>query len=478
MSFQSFCFPSNSTAEDTQGLSDLKLLFKNIQIVLCVFGIIGNILNLRTLQCPSLKTIPFMYIRALAIFDLCALALIVLHFALSDNGKKSYLAMAYVNYLDACLINGFLIAGLYCAFMLTIERFILITRPHLARSSNPKKTCRRRIVIAVLAAFLLHVPMAVQTTVQQSSEGIYTIVNHKGLLCQEPYWTIFQTYKVGRECLRFMCVIVMTALNVVIARKLQIAKRNRRVLLNKTPKAPPKPPNFSNHRSSIAYHSDAYQQKEFASVVKSFTEKKLTVLMVAICFIFILGNVPQMLVMLFQNEATEQLYGFQLYRQLANVLEVLNHCLNFYVFCMASSEYTRAFIVNCFCLRHVISLCPGCVKLVNRRRSSSLSFGQSVNNSVMVGQIKDSSDDDMSMVQKDVVVRWKPDSETGTDRSQQTPLVHQAPNRGILRKDRNTSNSFRSHSQSITIANPNAQEMTGEEEERAFHEENQPEVYI
>ncbi|CAJ0558040.1 unnamed protein product, partial [Mesorhabditis spiculigera] len=133
--------------------------------------------------------------------------------------------------------------------------------------------------------------------------------------------------------------------------------------------------------------------------------------------------------MVLQNDATDKLYGFQLYRNISNMLEVLNHCLNFYVFCMASSEYTRAFIVNCFCLRHAISMCPGCVKLINGRRSSSLSYGQSVNNSIMIGPMNNSSEDEISMTQKNVMVRWR-SVDRGETVQQQTPLVHSCPNKG------------------------------------------------
>lgn len=45
--------------------------------------------------------------------------------------------------------------------------------------------------------------------------------------------------------------------------------------------------------------------------MRSFTEKKLTALMVAICLIFMIGNLPQTFVMVLQNEARETNYEFQ-----------------------------------------------------------------------------------------------------------------------------------------------------------------------
>ncbi|VDO91979.1 unnamed protein product [Haemonchus placei] len=69
-----FCNPesllSNVTEEFALQMAHMKSTFTILQIMFCLLGVMGNILNLRTLQSPSLQTVPFMYIRALAFFDL------------------------------------------------------------------------------------------------------------------------------------------------------------------------------------------------------------------------------------------------------------------------------------------------------------------------------------------------------------------------------------------------------------------------
>jgi hypothetical protein len=50
-------------------------------------------------------------------------------------------------------------------------------------------------------------------------------------------------------------------------------------------------------------------------LMRSFTERKLTALMIAICFIYIIGYIPQTLVMLLQSETTENMFGFQVRRK-------------------------------------------------------------------------------------------------------------------------------------------------------------------
>lgn len=93
----------------------------------------------------------------------------------------------------------------------------------------------------------------------------------------------------------------MVALNIFIAKFLQIAKKNRRLLTKR----------------SITSDPDAINKNDKNSLMRSFTEKRLTALMVAICAIYMIGNFPQIVVMVFQNESTEAMYSFQV-----NIFEV------------------------------------------------------------------------------------------------------------------------------------------------------------
>uniref|UniRef100_A0A914R1C5 G-protein coupled receptors family 1 profile domain-containing protein n=1 Tax=Panagrolaimus davidi TaxID=227884 RepID=A0A914R1C5_9BILA len=194
--------------------------------------------------------------------------------------------------------------------------------------------------------------MVLQITAKPGPDGTVIKGNNQQLLCKEPYWTIYSYYGFIRESIRFINVFVLVALNIFIAKFLQIAKKNRRLLTKR----------------SITSDPDAINKNDKNSLMRSFTEKRLTALMVAICAIYMIGNFPQIVVMVFQNESTEAMYSFQLFRHIANTLEVLNHCLNFFIFCLASSEYTRAFLNSCPLLRDIIRQLPFCVTFLNSRR--------------------------------------------------------------------------------------------------------------
>lgn len=426
-----FCNPeaslSNVTEEFAVQMAHMKNTFTILQIIFCLVGVMGNVLNLRTLQSPSLQTVPFMYIRSLAFFDLISLSAILLHFVL-EPVAKNYILMIYSTYIEAAFINTFLVAGLYCAFMLTVERCLLISRPHLQPSSNPRKLARRKIMAMLGLAAVLHLPMMLQNSIKRNDDGSYHMTNNVDLLCREPHWTVFNYYKMIRECLRFFFVTLMTFLNVVIARKLQLNKMRRRRLVRRSLPSDANSPEQQMMKRSNSPDSSSTSIRRESNLVRSFSEKKLTVLMVVICVIFILGNLPQMLVMVLQNEAMDNLYGFQLYRNIANLLEVVNHCLNFYVFCMASSEYTRAFLLHCICLRNILLRFPRVADFLAARRSGSM---VSCNMSAVGMQNKEFCSGD-SIADNDGSLRWSPAESIGVKNSQIINEMSETRLKGIL----------------------------------------------
>ncbi|CAK5025462.1 unnamed protein product [Meloidogyne enterolobii] len=449
---------SNIVEEDPsiEALHRLKSTFRTIIVVISALGVAGNILNLMTLRSPSLRNVPFMFIRALALFDLISLTAILLHFSLEWLQIESDIVIFYEVWVQDVLINSFLVAGLYCAVLLTIERFLLIRKPLSTgrRLLSIENTVLVKIGFALLAALLLHAPMSLQWQAKCSEYEplinnnenkeieVHKVsclhwargkFNNRDLLCREPFFTLYNYYKMGRELLRFFCVLLLVILNAVIARHLQVAKRNRRLLIKRVSmtttgteasavvdhKPPPLQHNqiqrnnssanspicsnchqrhqqnlncyqHPNARAASSSPPDTYfQQQHFNNnneqqqpchirpatpsisnnrrdintLMRSFTEKKLTALMVAICVIFV--------VMAMQNESLDNAFSFQVFRQVANTAEVLNHCLNFFIFCMASSEYCRAFLslkpVHCL-LRYF----PFCNALAHARISGSV----------------------------------------------------------------------------------------------------------
>lgn len=187
MAVNSFCSPdsqSNSTplildgeaAADPESLLRLKSTFRTIMIAISMVGVWGNVLNLRTLSAPSLNTVPFMYIRALALFDLVALTAILLHFLLEIVRLDFLPIIWYEVWVEDVMINSFLVAGLYMAVGLTLERYMLLRKPFnmkKGRLLTIEGEVLAKIIGALCASILLHMPMALQNAV--SIEGFPVI---------------------------------------------------------------------------------------------------------------------------------------------------------------------------------------------------------------------------------------------------------------------------------------------------------------
>ncbi|CAD5223355.1 unnamed protein product [Bursaphelenchus okinawaensis] len=368
MSWESFCEPDHGPQSQVdQRLKSLQSLFRTIMILISLIGVAGNVLNLITLRSPSLRTVPFMYIRALAIFDLVGLTAVIIHFLLQYKENHFLWMVYYEVWIEDVLINSFLVAGLYAAVLLTVERYLLIRKPHKKRLFSIQHSVSLKISGCLLMAIILHCPMALQNTAKVVNGRIIK-GNNQRLLCRDPWWTLFSYYKMFRETVRFTCVILLVVLNTIIARSLQMAKRNRRLLIKRTSGV-----ESNEIIGTPLKEKNRFYRKDMGNVMKSFTEKKLTALMVCICLIYLIGNLPQMVVMVLQNETMENRFGFQVFRNIANTLEVLNHCLNFFIFCMASSEYSRAFLLNCRCIRRVLVKIPACASVIHSKRLSNVS---------------------------------------------------------------------------------------------------------
>lgn len=93
----------------------LKTTFRSIIVIISVVGVLGNVLNLLTLRSPSLRTVPFLYIRALALFDLISMSAILLHFFLEAAHVDWVPVVYYEIWAEDVVINSFLVAGLYVA---------------------------------------------------------------------------------------------------------------------------------------------------------------------------------------------------------------------------------------------------------------------------------------------------------------------------------------------------------------------------
>ena len=72
-------------------------------------------------------------------------------------------------------------------------------------------------------------------------------------------------------------------------------------------------------------------------------ERVLVVLLVSLVILFVCCTTPAAVLSILYSVKLNQHLGFQVFRAVANNLELLNFALNFYIYCLCSAEIRNAF---------------------------------------------------------------------------------------------------------------------------------------
>lgn len=304
-------------------------------------GILGNLLNLMTLRNITLRSVPFRYVQAMAVYDTVGLVLLIFVVLRAARlmPNNIYGLAYYQAHFELPAINSFLTASLFTAVSLTVVRHKLICKPYsqlsiLPCSLNPRLFALVNIIGAFMLAALLHVPMSFEyLPLYSPCVSLYRRINNPVILNEKPFAQLYKSYQVIRELIRVSAVIILVVLNLNITITLQQTKKKRREMI----------PSNKRRRSS-------------GLLLLCFSEKKLTMVMATVTIVYVFGNIPAAFLMIFNNDAKDRLFAFHVFRAFANLAEISNHCLNFYLFCLTSRDYWRAFM-NHFDVRNVIKVC-------------------------------------------------------------------------------------------------------------------------
>lgn len=294
---------------------------------ICAFGIIGNIMNLITLASKRLKAVSYMYLKALAIADLLCM-LFVLFFVsceiltqlgYSFNKKFSY--GFYQAHLMLPLINWALATGVYIVVALSIERFMSIVFPLKFRTWNSPTRAIKVIIMAYIFPAIIYIPYAVgrysvgsKTT--EDGQVVYMPIDSD--ISQTFEWQIYKWTREG--FLRFVPIIALSILN----GKIMFAFKRRQKMFNRLTK----------------------KQGQNAN-----KDENLLYLLGGIVVMFFICNIPAAVNLVFINETVKKRVDYQLFRAVANILEITNHASQFYIFCTCSSNYRVTFLRKFPCFK-------------------------------------------------------------------------------------------------------------------------------
>lgn len=304
-----------------------------VSSVIIGLGILGNLTNLVVLTRPNLKGVTFVYLTWLAISDLMSLVVSLSSmFRLHGMQPRTYAASLYYSHVEMPLVNAFMASSVFLVVALTVDRYFSVCLPTRFKEIHNTQRARRSIAAAYICAFVLYIPVCFQKipiAVPFTNGTQYIacdnthIVNH----------TIFKGYLMVKEVIvRIGPVILLAILNTTVIVTFRKTVRKRRDLLKMSSVGP----GNQQHRDS----GKKYRE-----------EQRLIILLAGIVILFFISMTPAAVLTILNSDDKEFNFGFQLFRAIANVLELSNYGMNFYVYCMCSSEIRRTFIALVTCTR-------------------------------------------------------------------------------------------------------------------------------
>ncbi|XP_072394185.1 probable G-protein coupled receptor B0563.6 [Diabrotica undecimpunctata] len=292
---------------------------------ICFLGIVGNIFNLIVLTRRNMRGPAYIYMRAYSLAALLGL-ICVLPFAWrvlvhKEQGNWDQAIPAYYfAHLELFLGNGSLGVGVMMLLALTLERYVSVCHPGHARPILGSPI--RVVVIIPLITTALYIPILFRNkvkTCQLLPENIiiYQRVEDTKYL-NNP---MFSVYKVVLELIfKVIPVILLAGLNlkILIVYRNSCDKRRKMTLSRKT--------------------SGEEDPKKFAE------ERRLILLLGSTSILFLVCVTPMVLLNVTLSYANLVKFSYQIFRAIANLLEITNYSLTFYIYCSFSEDFRNTLL--------------------------------------------------------------------------------------------------------------------------------------
>ncbi|XP_057378325.1 probable G-protein coupled receptor B0563.6 [Daphnia carinata] len=377
---------SINTAKQQEDMQRLKYYSYGIALpAICILGILGNVLNLIVLTRPSMRGPAYVYMRGYA-----GAALLAIVFALPFSSRilfhnevgpwKSFAQAFFHTHLELFLGNACLGIGVLMLVALTVERYLAVCRLGRTRAFAAKKTPLVAVGLALLAVslYLPYLFRAHVITCSTVPDGLPVYRKRENpsfahsTLWAAYLWTLEVIFKMAPT----LIIVHLNCCIIVVYRR---TCARRRSMLTKAPTAsqllpPPssvQSANGSHHQSgssptmvtsvnrdgAVSFVSNngsdricsenppQQQQSRLPNGQQAddsrryWEEKRLMFLLGSTSILFSVCITPQLVLSLMIHEAVLQSYYFQVFRAVANILEVTNYSFTFYIYCMFSRDF-------------------------------------------------------------------------------------------------------------------------------------------
>ncbi|XP_030080125.1 probable G-protein coupled receptor B0563.6 isoform X3 [Drosophila hydei] len=289
--------------------------------IICALGIIGNVLNLIVLTRRNMRGTAYIYMRAYSTAALLAIVFAIpfgirmlVH---KDRGQWEEFGPAfYTAHLELFLGNGCLGVGVMMLLVLTIERYVSVCHPGFTRPvMGPPGMV---VFITCCATFIIYLPSIFRGELikcMMTTNNVYVYLRRDNNIYQRSIF--YSVYKIMLEVIfKLIPTVLIAGLNMrIMLVYRRTCERRRQMVL-----------------SRATYVKDDDPRK-FAE------ERRLFLLLGSTSILFLLCVSP--MAILHMTIASEVLpsFPFQVFRALANLLELINYSMTFYIYCLFSEDF-------------------------------------------------------------------------------------------------------------------------------------------
>lgn len=293
------------------------ICYKYIGPVLCVFGILGNIINLIVLSRQQLVESPYIYLKALAVTDMSAL-LFSFPFMVVSRESTTYSLKWYNAYIFLPFVNFFTASSIWITVVMTIDRFIFVKFPIWARWRCSRFSAQVRVWIILVATFMISVPRLFCYTIVPIHVGHsnVTVTDLQGYRISATEFRRSEYYQAMNIALiiliHFLPLVILCMINIYLIVAVQQARIAREEL---------------NLRNNM----ETEWQKD---------QRRFTITLISIVLLAIVSILPAAICDLMVETRSGLKYS-KLMKIISNLLMWLNLSMNFIMYCAFNKKFVR-----------------------------------------------------------------------------------------------------------------------------------------
>ncbi|KAH8343513.1 hypothetical protein KR059_011787 [Drosophila kikkawai] len=315
--------------------------------ITCAMGIIGNVLNLIVLTRRNMRGTAYIYMRAYSTAALLAIVFAIpfgirmlVH---KDRGQWEEFGPAfYTAHLELYLGNGCLGVGVMMLLVLTIERYVSVCHPGFARPvMGPPGVV---VFLTCLATVIVYLPSIFRGELIKcilGSSDVYVYLRRDNTIYQQ---TIFyRIYKIMLEVIfKLVPTVLIGGLNMRIMMVYRrTCERRRQMVLSRN--------HGHGHGHSHAQgqaqghaHTNGYVKDDDPR--KFAEERRLFLLLGSTSILFLVCVSPMAILHMTIASEVYPSFPFQVFRASANLLELINYSLTFYIYCLFSEDFRNTLV--------------------------------------------------------------------------------------------------------------------------------------